>query len=79
MFFSLPLKTNFSNNQDFSRSNNVDFIDLHFKTEVLRTEEENIPAGAVLIPGLNILGGVWDPEGGCLTDLEPQSQTINKY
>ena len=65
--------------QDFSRSHSVDFIDLHFKSEVLTTGEENIPAGAVLIPGLNILGGVWDPEGGCLTDLSPNSPTINKY
>ena len=73
------LISHFSNSQDFSRSNNVDFIDLHFKSEVLSPGEENIPAGAVLIPGLNILGGVWDPEGGRLTDLSPDSPTINKY
>ena len=79
MLFSVRLKSYFFNSQDFSRSNNVDFIDLHFKSEVLSPGEENIPAGAVLIPGLNILGGVWDTEGGRLTDLSPDSPTINKY
>ena len=80
LLFSLRLKSYFFNSQDFSRCHSVDFIDLHFKSEVVPASpgDQQIPVGGVLLTGLQIIGAQWDQQRGCLDDLSPRSQTVNK-
>ena len=56
----------------------MDFIDLHFKSEVVPPGDQEVPVGGVLLTGLQILGAQWDQERGRLEDLSPRSQTVNK-
>ena len=64
--------------QDYSRTNNKDFSDLHFETRIVTEESPEIAPGSILIPDLNIIGARWDDDSGSLCDLHPDSPTINR-
>ena len=72
------LNWNFCTLQDYSRSNNKDFSDLHFVTSIVTEESPEIAPGSILIPDLNIIGARWDAETNSLCDLHSDSPTINR-
>ncbi len=64
--------------QDYSRSNDKDFTDLHFETQIVTEESVEIAPGSILIPDLNIIGAQWDDDSMSLCDLLSDSPTINR-
>ena len=64
--------------QDFSRTHNIDFEDLHILSTVVPDEDYPVPEGSIMLRNLSVVGGIWDYQLEALVDLSPNSNTVNK-